>query len=130
MQKVFRTVSYNKFGLELRLLYQSQVAMASDWSLMKLLLFSRQVMSICFSEDFPGGPEAKSLCYQCRGPKFDPWSGNQIPGLIPGQGTQIPVPQLRPNAVKKKKKKKLQSRSSTSIHIFLAKVSHRMMPTC
>ena len=35
-----RTVSYNKFGLELRLLCQSQVAMASDWSLMKLL-FSR-----------------------------------------------------------------------------------------
>ena len=27
--------------------------------------------------DFPGGPAAKSLHYQCRGPRFDPWSGNQ-----------------------------------------------------
>ena len=24
--------------------------------------------------DFPGGPEAKTLCSQCRGPGFDPWS--------------------------------------------------------
>ena len=95
MQKVFRTVSYNKFGLELRLLYQSQFAMASDWSLMKLLLFSRQVMSICFSEDLPGGPVAKSLCYQCRGPKFDPWSGNPDPSAT-----------AQTQCSKKKKKKK------------------------
>ena len=26
--------------------------------------------------DFPGGPVAKILCYQWRGPGFDPWSGN------------------------------------------------------
>ena len=28
---------------------------------------------------FPGGPVAKLLCFQCRGPGFDPWSGNWIP---------------------------------------------------
>ena len=29
--------------------------------------------------DFPGGPVAKTLHSQCRGPRFDPWSGNWIP---------------------------------------------------
>ena len=29
--------------------------------------------------DFPGGPVTKTLCSQCRGPGFDPWSMNQIP---------------------------------------------------
>ena len=28
--------------------------------------------------DFPGGPGAKTLCSQCRGPWFGPWSGNKI----------------------------------------------------
>ena len=28
------------------------------------------------SVDFPGAPVAKMLCSQCRGPRFDPWSGN------------------------------------------------------
>ena len=26
--------------------------------------------------DFPGGPMAKTPCFQCRGPGFDPYSGN------------------------------------------------------
>ena len=26
--------------------------------------------------DFPGGPVVKTLCSQCRGHGFDPWSGN------------------------------------------------------
>ena len=26
--------------------------------------------------EFPGGPVVRALCSQCRGPKFDPWSGN------------------------------------------------------
>ena len=26
--------------------------------------------------DFPDGPVAKTLSSQCRGPGFDPWSGN------------------------------------------------------
>ena len=26
--------------------------------------------------DFPGGPVIKTLCSQCMGPGFDPWSGN------------------------------------------------------
>ena len=29
-----------------------------------------------WSWDFPGGPVAKTLCSQCRGLGFDPWSGN------------------------------------------------------
>ena len=28
------------------------------------------------TEDFPGGPVAKTPCSQCRGPGFDPWLGN------------------------------------------------------
>ena len=26
--------------------------------------------------DFPGGAVVKTSCSQCRGPRFDPWSGN------------------------------------------------------
>ena len=26
--------------------------------------------------DFPGGPVAKTLSFQCRGPRFDPWLDN------------------------------------------------------
>ena len=26
--------------------------------------------------DFPGGPVTKTPCSQCRGPRFNPWSGN------------------------------------------------------
>ena len=29
--------------------------------------------------DFPGCPVAKTPCLQCKGHKFQPWSGNQIP---------------------------------------------------
>ena len=29
--------------------------------------------------DLPGGPVAKTQRSQCRGPRFDPWSGNWIP---------------------------------------------------
>ena len=28
--------------------------------------------------DFPGGPVGKTPCSQCRGPGFDPWSGNHL----------------------------------------------------
>ena len=29
--------------------------------------------------DFSGAPVAKIPCFQCRGPRFDPWSGNKDP---------------------------------------------------
>ena len=29
-----------------------------------------------YYQDFPGGPVAKTLNLQRRGPRFDPWSGN------------------------------------------------------
>ena len=38
----------------------------------------------------------KMLCSQCRGPRFDPWSGNYIPCV-----------KLRPSAAKKKTPKNL-----------------------
>ena len=54
------------------------------------------------SRDFPGGPVAKTLSSQCRGP-----------GSIPGQGARSHMLQLRPRAAKlKKKKKKFQLRFS------------------
>ena len=28
------------------------------------------------SRDFSGGPVAETLCSQCKGPGFNPWSGN------------------------------------------------------
>ena len=33
-------------------------------------------LKIDFSGGFPGGPVAKTLSSQCRGPRFDLWSGN------------------------------------------------------
>ena len=44
--------------------------------LMEMLLFLVQKSN---SRDFPGGPVAKTgpmQGSQCRGPRFDPWSGN------------------------------------------------------
>ena len=38
------------------------------------------------TEDFPGGPVAKTPCSQCRGPGFDPWLG-KIP-LEKGMATR------------------------------------------
>ena len=45
--------------------------------------------------DFLDEPGVKTLCYWCRGL-----------GLIPGQGTRSRVPQLRPEAAKKRKRSK------------------------
>ena len=38
-----------------------------------------QALKIWLLWDFPDGPVAKTLCSQCRGPEFNPGSGNQIP---------------------------------------------------
>ena len=40
--------------------------------------FHHLLSRLC-GRDFPGGPVAKALCSWCRGPRFNPWSGNQIP---------------------------------------------------
>ena len=29
-----------------------------------------------YSEDLPGGPVVRTLCFHCREHRFDPWSGN------------------------------------------------------
>ena len=38
----------------------------------------RMIISKEQYRNFPGGPVAKAAHYQCRGPGFQPWSGNQI----------------------------------------------------
>ena len=75
--------------------------------------------------DFLSGPVAKTLCFQHRGPRFDPWSENWIPHAATKSScasTKHPachnyltchsgdwrscVPQLRPDTVKTKKGRK------------------------
>ena len=36
---------------------------------------SKRGIKINILRDFPGGPVAKTLCFQCRGPGFQLWSG-------------------------------------------------------
>ena len=43
------------------------------WGQIKTL--TNQVKNL-ISRDFPGGPVTRTLHSQCRGPGFDPWSGN------------------------------------------------------
>ena len=43
------------------------------------ILFFRFFPIIRHYREFPGGPVAKTLYSQCRGPGFNPWSGNWIP---------------------------------------------------
>ena len=43
------------------------------------ILFFRLFSIIRHYREFPGGPVAKTLYSQCRGPGFNPWSGNWIP---------------------------------------------------
>ena len=31
------------------------------------------------SQDFPGSPDVTTLSFQCKGRRFDPWSGTKIP---------------------------------------------------
>ena len=53
--------------------------------------------------DFPGGPVIKTLCSQCRGPRFYPWLGNQIPQAV--TKTQGSPPESDSCTWQKKKKK-------------------------
>ena len=48
-------------------------------SFMGHVIFFQFFSTIKKWRDFPGDPVAKTLRTQCRGPSFDPWSGNQIP---------------------------------------------------
>ena len=63
--------------------------------------------------DFAGGPVAKILCFQLRGPKSDPWAGNWIPHATTkslhattkdpaccNEGGRSRVPQPRPGVAK------------------------------
>ena len=57
------------------------------------------------SRDFPGGSVVKTLNSQCRGLKFDPWSGNQIPYAVTKSlhGT-LKIPHAKDPAQPKEKK--------------------------
>ena len=51
-----------------------------------------------YRRDFPGAPVAKTAPSRCRGPRFHPWSRNQIPPAVP----KTPCTwQLRPSAPNK-----------------------------
>ena len=43
---------------------------------MNALLRLNQLLKIYFILSFPGGPVVKTLRFQCRGHRFDPWLGN------------------------------------------------------
>ena len=38
-----------------------------------------RTLRICLEGDFPSGPVVKSLCFQCRGHRFNPWLRNSDP---------------------------------------------------
>ena len=42
----------------------------------KIILLGKRCSARREYTDSPGGPVAKILCSHCRGPGFDPWSGN------------------------------------------------------
>ena len=51
------------------------VVNSSTFSLMEPLT-KTMTSSNMKNRDFPGDPGAKTPCFQCKGPRFDPWSGN------------------------------------------------------
>ena len=52
-----------------------------NWGIDRSLsvFFKENALKQCFCWDFPGGSVAKTWSSPCRGPGFDPWSGNKIP---------------------------------------------------
>ena len=58
------------------------------------------------SRDFPAGSVTKTPHSQCRGPRFDSWSGNLIlhaaakRSICCNKDGRSPMPQLRPSAAK------------------------------
>ena len=50
--------------------------------------------------DFPGGPVVRTLCFHCRGPRFDPWVGAKI------------LPATQHGQKRKKKKRKFKASES------------------
>ena len=58
------------------------LAAAAPWELVRNAdsqALSRTTESNLNFRVFPSGPVAKTPHSQCRGPGFDPWSGNQSP---------------------------------------------------
>ena len=63
-------VSTKEIGFNYSLVIQKGLQRDSEGALMVLLSFKVDLW------DFPGGPVAKTLPSQYRGPGFNPWSGN------------------------------------------------------
>ena len=85
-----------------------------------MLYFKNLKSSIKKLEEFACGPVAKTLCSQCRGPRFDPWSGNQNPHATTKslhattKERRNRVLQLKPSALNERKKKKEIRKSKLS----------------
>ena len=60
--------------------WTSNTQLAPNSTVVPLVACNGQLLSllylICFLGDFPGGQGVKTLHFQCRGHRFDPWSGN------------------------------------------------------
>ena len=46
------------------------------WTKVNVLKAKRHSMGGPRTEDAPGGQGARTLCSQCKGPRFDPWLRN------------------------------------------------------
>ena len=47
-----------------------------EWVAIPFSYIERDIKENHDDGDFPGGPVVKTLCFQCRGCRFDPRSGN------------------------------------------------------
>ena len=78
---------------------------------------------------FPGGPVAKTPCSQCRGPEFDPWSGNEVPHdatkdpACPKEDWSSCMVKLRPAQPKKERKKRWADAGGSEFNICCANQS-------
>ena len=80
-----------------------------------MLYFKNLKPSIKKLEEFACGPVAKTLCPQCRGPRFDPWSGNyNLQATTKSlhaatKDRRNRVLQLKPGALKERTKRRKKS---------------------
>ena len=72
-------MSATRSGPRLGHFHSEQVELGGELLVLPVLaaaLFKNPGLRYLWFGDFPGGPGGKAPCSQCRGPRFDPWSGN------------------------------------------------------